>query len=204
MRGLLLLPILLAAAACASPPAPPSPPTGSSPPTATPSLSPTPAPTPTPSPSPTPAGQVFGQADFTKSGGCGDVFVYATSGDDSMSVTVDWRGAASTAWDTDGFNETKQIPDGELDVTLNVGRLLSQVYCTDFMTTEPRVDGTAHAVSGEVEIAVQPDRGGFSPAGHADVTLRNVVFEVIRGADVEHWRIDELVLQSVGVGWFAG
>ena len=49
-----------------------------------------------------------------------------------------------------------------------------------------------------------PDPGGFSPASHADVTLRDVVFEVIQGAEVEHWRIDELVLQSVSVGWFAG
>ena len=121
-----------------------------------------------------------------------------------MSVTLDWRGAASAAWEADGFSGTKQIPDGELDVTLNVGRLLSQLYCTDIMTQEPRLDGTAHAISGEVEIAVQPDQGGFSPASHADITLRNVVFEVIQGAEVEHWRIDELVLQSVSVGWFAG
>jgi hypothetical protein len=199
----LLVSILMMAAACASPPittpTPTAPPTSSTPP-------PTASPSPTPSPTPTATagGQVFRQTDFTKSGGCGDVFVYATNGADSMSVTVDWRGAASAAWQADGFEDTKQIPDGELDVTLNVGRLLSQLYCTDIMTQEPRLDGTAHAIGGEVEISVTPDAGGFNPASHADVTLRDVVFEVIQGSEVEHWRIEELVLQNVSVGWLAG
>jgi len=200
----LLIPILVLAAACTGPslptPSPTPPPTTSTPPTPTASASPTPSPTPTP----TPGGQVFGQADFTRSGGCGDVFVFATNGADSMSVTVDWRGAASAAWEADGYDGTKQIPDGELDVTLNVGRLLSQLYCTDIMTQQPRVDGTAHAISGEVEISVTPDAGGFEPQSHAGVTLRDVVFEVIQGSAVEHWRIDELILQNVSVGWFAG
>jgi hypothetical protein len=200
----LLVAVLVIAAACAAPavPTPSStpPPTSSTPPTPTASPSPTLSSTPTA----TTGGQVFGQADFTRSGGCGDAFVYATNGADSMSVTVDWRGAASTAWTGGGFDGTRQIPDGELDVTLNVGRLLSQLYCTDIMTQEPRVDGTAHAIGGEVEISVTPDAGGFQPQSHADVTLRDVVFEVIQGSEVQHWRIDELVLQDVSVGWFAG
>jgi hypothetical protein len=201
-RGLLAMVVLVAA--CASPPVATPTPTatpGASVPT-TPTLSPTP--NATPSPSPTPAGQVFGQADFPNRGGCGDVFVFATSGNDAMSVTVDWRGAASAAWQTTGFDATKSIPDGELDVTLNVGQGLSRLYCTDIMEPGPRVDGTAHAISGDVEITVTPDAGGFEPASHADVTLRNVVFEVTQGGAVEHWRIDELVLDDVSVGWFAG
>jgi hypothetical protein len=121
-----------------------------------------------------------------------------------MSVTVDWTGAASAAWDASGFTGTKQIPDGELDVTLNVGQQLSALYCTDIGMEGPRVDGTAHASSGRVDITVTPDAGGFEPASHADISLHDVVFDVVQGAEVEQWRIAELVIHDVSVGWFAG
>jgi hypothetical protein len=198
-RRWLLFPIILIAA-CASPPTP------STAPTPAPTTSPISAPTPTAAPSPTatPAARVFGAADFTRTGGCGDVFVYATSPDDAMSVTIDWREAASSAWANNGYDGTKQIPDGELDVTLNVGRQLSDLYCTDIGMEGPRVDGTAHATSGQIEITVTPDAGGFEPASHADVSLHDVVFDVVQGAEVEHWRITDLVIENVSVGWFAG
>jgi len=121
-----------------------------------------------------------------------------------MSVTVEWRGAATDAWAAAGFDRTKEIPDHDLDVTLNVGSQLSALYCTDIGTIGAHADGTAHAMSGRVEIKVTPDAGGFKPASHADVSLRDVVFEVIQGQEVQHWRIDDLVLQDVSVGWFAG
>ena len=206
-RGLLAS-VLVIAAACASPPTPTPTPTQSPQmvPTATATSTAMPSPTPTVSPTPTatPAGEVFGQADFPDGGGCGDVFLYAINTADTMSVTVDWRGAASTAWDEDGFSATRQIPDAEVDLTLNVGQQLSVFYCNDVMFNGPRVDGTAHAISGEVELSVTPDAGGFQPQSHADITLRDVVFEVTQGSQVEHWRIDELTLQNVSVGWFAG
>jgi len=121
-----------------------------------------------------------------------------------MSLTVEWRGAASAAWDADGFHGTKQIPDGELDVTLNVGQQLSTLYCTDIGNTQARVDGTAHARSGTVEVKVTPDAAASKPVGHADIALHDVVFEVLQGTTVEHWRVDDVVLQNISVGWFAG
>ena len=180
-RGLLIT--ILLVAACAPPPSPPRPSTllPNPSPTASPSPAATPTPTPTPAPTATPAGRVFRQTDFANSGGCGDVFIYATSGDDAMSVTVDWRGAASAAWDAAGFHGTKQIPDDELDVTLNVGRQLSALYCTDVGTIGARADGTAHAVSGRVELKVTPDPGSEKPASHADIALHDIVFEVLQG-----------------------
>ena len=203
-RRWLVLPIFLIAA-CGSPPSPTSAPTPiASATTAPPTATATPAPTPAPTATSTPAGRVFGASDFTQTGGCGDVFVYATGPDNTMSVTIDWREAASSAWAGGGFNGTKQIPDGALDVTLNVGQQLSALYCTDIGMEGPRVDGTAHATSGQVEITVTPDAGGFEPASHADVSLHDVVFEVLQGVEVQHWRISELVIQNVSVGWFAG
>ena len=121
-----------------------------------------------------------------------------------MSVTIEWRSAASAAWDAGAFSGTKHVPDADLDVTLNVGQQLSALYCTDIGMQGPRVDGTAHASAGQVEITVRPDAGGFKPASHADLSLHDIVFEVTQGAQVEHWRIDDLVIQNVSVGWFAG
>jgi len=121
-----------------------------------------------------------------------------------MSVTIEWRGAASAAWTAGGFDSSKQIPDAELDVTLNVGRQLSALYCTDIGTIGAHADGTAHAVSGQVEINVTPDAGGSEPSSHADVSLHDVVFEVIQGVEMQHWRIADLVLQDISVGWVAG
>jgi hypothetical protein len=199
-RGLLMSIFLVAA--CASPPNPTSTPTFR--PTPSPTSGPSPSPTPTPTPTATPAGRVFSQADFSRSGGCGDVFFYATSPEDGLSVTIEWRGAATAAWAASGFNGTKQIPDAELDVTLNVGSQLSALYCTDIGTIGAHADGTAHAVSGQVDIKVTPDAGGSEPSSHADVSLHDVVFEVIQGTEVQHWRIDELVLRDISVGWVAG
>jgi hypothetical protein len=189
-------------AACASPPGPTSAPTLR--PTASPTSTPSAAATPSPTPTATPAGRVLGQTDFSRSGGCGDVFFYATSPEDGMSVTIEWHGAASAAWAASGFNGTKDIPDTELDVTLNVGSQLSALYCTDIGTIGAHADGTAHAISGRVEIKVIPDAGGFKPASHADLSLHDVGFEVIQGGEVQHWRIDELLLEDISVGWFAG
>ena len=122
-----------------------------------------------------------------------------------MSVTIEWRGAASTAWAAGGdLDGTKEIPDAALDVTLNVGSQLSALYCTDIGTIGAHADGTAHAMSGQVEIKVTPDAGGSEPASHADVSLHDVVFEVIQGQEVRHWRIDDLVLRDISVGWLAG
>ena len=121
-----------------------------------------------------------------------------------MSVTIEWRGAATEAWAAAGFDRTKEIPDHDLDVTLNVGSQLSALYCTDIGTIGAHADGTAHAMSGQVDIKVTPDAGGSEPSSHANVSLHDVVFEVIQDTEAQHWRIDDLVLQNVSVGWFAG
>jgi hypothetical protein len=50
----------------------------------------------------------------------------------------------------------------------------------------------------------EPDARGFQPASHADITLRELTFQVIFGTEEETWRLDELTMENIAVGWFAG
>jgi hypothetical protein len=146
---------------------------------------------------------VFTQADFTKSGGCGDVFMWATNPDDSIGFTVQWDQAASTAWEQSGFDGSASLPDAEVQVFLVHGANLSQTFCTDIggMGT---VDGHVEATGGTADIVVTPDAGGFQPASHANVKLRDITFDVVQGGVTEQWRIDLVELENLSVGWFAG
>ena len=185
--------------------APPSLTLSPTPPAQTVSATPTPTPTPSfsPSPSSSLAGRLFTQPDFSKIGGCGDVFVYATSPDDTIGVTIQWDQAASTAWEESGFNDSATLPKPEVQVFLVHGSRLSETYCTD-IGGMGSVNGQAPAVSGTVEIAVTPDAGGFEPSSHANLTLSDVVFDIVEGTATEQWRIDQLDLRDLSVGWFAG
>jgi hypothetical protein len=65
------------------------------------------------------------------------------------------------------------------------------------------VTSTIEATSGTVELAVRPNREGFQPAGQADLRLTDISFRVTLGSG-EVWHLDELVIENVSVGWFAG
>jgi hypothetical protein len=149
LRTLSFLAALSVTGACS--PAPQPTPTLS--PTATTPATPTtgPSPTPSPSPSATPVGQVFTQADFTRSGGCGDVYMWAATEADTMAVTMQWDAAATSAWDGGDFNDTATMPADGISVSLVVGQNLSAGFCTD-IGGQSRVDGNAPAVSGTVEL----------------------------------------------------
>ena len=121
-----------------------------------------------------------------------------------MAVTVQWDDAATTAWDGSGFDRSATLPRSAVRVSLVVGRMLSAGYCTDISMPGVRVDGDAPAVSGTVDLVVRPDAGGFKPGSHADVTVRDIVFEIVQGGEVQHWRIDLFELHDISVGWFAG
>lgn len=201
MRFVALLSAVLAVtAACASSP-PATTPTPSPMPTPTPTISPGP----TSSPSPTAAGRVFTAADFTKSGGCGDVFMWATTEDDTFAVVVDWREAATKAVEAGSFDETVSLPDPDVSVSLQVGTMLSAGFCTDIAGMPGhRVDGNAPAVSGTVELAVRPNGDELFDTAQADLTLHDVVFDVTVGGEAQQWRVEQLELRDILVGWFAG
>jgi hypothetical protein len=177
----------------------------------------TPAPTPTVTPTPaaspgataTAPASVLGVheisgADFRNHGGCGDAYLWATTADGSMAITMHWEGAASSAWGAGGFHQLTQLADPALVVQFAVGRRMGEFFCNDVLMPGVGQDSSIDAVSGDAEIFVRPDQNGFQPAGHADAALQDVRFRIIDGEAEEFWHLDELVWENISVGWFAG
>ena len=206
MRLCSLLVLALALAiGCGPSPAPvtPGPPSPSAAPTPTTQTTATPTPSPTPSPSP--VGREIDATKFTQHGGCGDTFFWAATDDNLTAITVEWRVAASQAWDDEGFEASAELPDGDIRVALVTGRLLSTIYCNDVLMPNAGSDSKVPAISGDVSLAVRPDAGGFRPASHADLTLEDVQFEVNLGTgETEIWHLDRLQWEDEFVGWLAG
>ncbi|MEA2677856.1 MAG: hypothetical protein QOJ81_1997 [Chloroflexota bacterium] len=164
-------------------------------------------PFPTHSPSPTATGPAAAfeieAAQFVNTGGCGDAFIWATNAAGTAAITVEWGGAASEAWANGPFNDTQQLPNPEITVSVVEGNGLSTYYCNDVRGPGQGTTSEIEATSGAVEVAVRPDPEGFQPAGHADLRLSDVTFTIRLGSG-ETWRLDELVIENVSVGWLAG
>ena len=173
----------------------------------------TPAPTSTTQPAASPTAtaspelsnvQTIDASTFTKFGGCGDVFMWATNADGTMAITIDWQGAASGAWSDGEFDETASLAEAPVQVSLVAGRGLDGLYCNDILMPGMSEDNKIAAHEGTVQLVVRPDEGGFKPASHADAALNDVTFNVVVGSDEETWQLDELTFQNVSVGWMAG
>jgi hypothetical protein len=157
-------------------------------------------------PSPPPE-QVLGQEELTRAGGCGDAFLYATSADDTVAVTVRWPDAASRAQAEREWGQQVALPDADVRVVLQFGRFLSDGFCTDVvMPDRPQVLAELPPMAGELELSIVAEPGAepFMPLGRADLVLRDAVFEVPTRDGVEIWRIELLELHNVEVGWFPG
>ena len=192
------VPTVLMLAACTGGQPPTLSPTG--PPTSTPSAQPSPSPSPTSAT----AGRTFTQTDFTKSGGCGNVYMWATTEDETFAVTMQWN--VGEPGEAQEFEQTAMLPDAEVIVTLQTGAMLTQGFCTDIMGMPGhRIDGEAQAVAGTVKLRLDPnDDGQAFQTSLADLTLDGIVFDITFGSEVEQWRIDQFEVEDVLVGWLAG
>jgi len=142
-------------------------------------------------------------AQFVNPGGCGDVFILATRADGNAAITVEWSGAASEAWANEAFNETQQLPHPDITVSVVEGSGLGSYFCNDIRMPGQGVTSTVEATSGTVDLEVRPNREDFEPSGQADLRLTDITFRLALG-NGEVWHLDELVIENVSVGWFAG
>ena len=161
--------------------------------------------TPSATATPEPVGvQSIDSAAFTNVGGCGDVFMWATNAEGTTAITVEWQGAATTAWEDGSFDETATVEEDPVVVTLVTGRGLDGLYCNDILMPGMAEDNKVQASAGTVRLVVRPDQEGFKPASHADAVLNDIVFEVVVGTEEESWQLDELGFENLSVGWMAG
>ena len=119
-------------------------------------------------------------------------------------MVVIWEGAATEAVEAGSFEETVELPDERVTVTLQTGAKLSQGLCNDIILPDYRVDGEAPAVDGTVSLNVQPNGDEVFDTAAADLTLTNIEFDIVFGTETEQWLVESLELEDVLVGWLAG
>jgi hypothetical protein len=154
-----------------------------------------------------PAEHTLSQADFSAAGGCADAFLYATTADETLALTVNWTEAATRAQAEGEWREHVSLPHPDVRMVLQFGRFLADGYCTDVvMPDRPQILAELPPTAGELELSVVAEPGAepFMPLGRADLVLRDAVFEVPTRDGVEIWRIDLVELRDVEVGWFPG
>src|SRR6187399_1147440 len=95
-------------------------------PVTAPTAPPTQIPTPPPSPSAPPSAQAIDASLFTKFGGCGDVYLWATNADGTTAIALEWQGAATAAWEDGGFDETSTLEEAPVLVSLVFGHGLDR------------------------------------------------------------------------------
>jgi hypothetical protein len=135
--------------------------------------------------------------------GCGDVFVYAASADESKALFVVFRGelAAEATQTQQTVERSYTLPHPDIDVYAQWGSELTVDTCTDVFTGAPVVNGEATAIDGTVHLTLEPT-GPYQPwdmPSHATVELDGVSLQAPGG------RIRSLsTTLEAAVGWLPG
>lgn len=141
------------------------------------------------------------ETSLTERGGCADVVFYAVDAADETLLTVRADGLIEAAGDaTEPVVTPFDLPDPGITLTVEQGTRISDAICDDVIENGgPQVVETWTAVGGTAVVTVQPADGDDEPS--ADLSLSEVVFESSTGAEAV---LQELVIEDVVVGWFAG
>ena len=137
-------------------------------------------------------------------GGCGDIFVHASSIHDRHAMFLTVAGATiEDAYDGGATELTFVLPHPDVDLTVQWGRDLTIHACNDAIVGSPVVNGEAVAVEGTVHIDLElllttPQPWDMSSL--ATITMEDVVFQTANGAQ-RTWSVD---LGSPTVGWLPG
>jgi hypothetical protein len=147
------------------------------------------------SPSDTTASGTQAVPALPNGGGCGDVFFYGVSADDTVGLTV-----SSTAplIATGVRSHHFDLPSADLTVRVEIGTAISQPYCNDVISLDHQVLVSRNAASGTVDIEIEASAGPCGSSGTAtlhDVTVR---------ADGDDLPVPDIVLSTDGLGCFAG
>ena len=114
---------------------------------------------------------------LTESGGCGNAFLWATTpeGDVAVTVTVEARDRSATEPTTIAID----LPDPDVTVKVLRGTDLASNFCTDLPRTGSHPTDTQDATAGTGSLVLDPtpDPGGSTSCGRASghVRLRGVV-----------------------------
>lgn len=144
-------------------------------------------------------------AELTRTGGCGDVFAFAT--DPAAERILEIHGDGWIADALDGGPTTLDLdlstaPADEVTVEVRTGSRVDDAACDDVIENGgPQIDRTYVAVAGRLQVALT--LGDTPEATTLDLQLSDLVVEPAEGGDaVEAGAV--LSLEGLTVGWFAG
>jgi hypothetical protein len=139
------------------------------------------------------------EQDLTKTGGCADLYAFATNDDDTILLEVQLDKPLDGAG---GVPETFEVtlPDPFAEISVDVGSRISDAACDDLIENGgPQVRETWTAISGSLTAEVRP--GDETTQSAADVTLTDIVFE---SPDGEQVTLESFSWTELTIGWFAG
>lgn len=143
------------------------------------------------------------EIELTRSGGCGDAYLWAATEDGRLAVTVntDLRDRSTTEPTTLAVD----LPDPEIEaVVLRAPGDLTVNFCVDLLEPESEPTSTVAVTAGTGEIvidAVDPERGPDSLAGCGDTTAR----AELAGVEAEDGTtFAPVTIVAEGIGCYAG
>lgn len=140
--------------------------------------------------------------ELTEVGGCGDARAYAATADDRHLISVRWDGAATRAVEAGGLDEQVRLAHDDVEVELQIGQQLAERLCTDVIDPAwPEIEQRWTAVAGGAGIVVEAAEDDHPVA---TVTLHDVEFEQTQDGGDHRWRLEEVEIVEVDIGWYAG
>jgi hypothetical protein len=137
---------------------------------------------------------------LTRTGGCGDTFVYAADADDTIELSVFAEGLIAAAGDAPS-TRSFTLPDAAVRVRLEQGDRITSATCTDLIENGgPKVVRTYTATAGTVDVTVRPG-GADGWDSEADVTLTDATLATEGGQEIT---IDAFTWTAIWVGWLPG
>jgi len=132
------------------------------------------------------------------SGGCGKVFVYKITTDDSTGISVS---ADAKKLNLSAEGKTFEIGNTEgLNVEILMGERIGRLYCNDVVYSDQQEPKKFIAKSGRVIISIADAGKDPELSGNYKTT---VILNDVRFNDSDIV-IDELIFKDVRVGWYPG
>lgn len=145
------------------------------------------------------------EADLSRSGGCGDLVLWA--GSEGKDIGMEFRALdiAQAAHDAGTAQTVTLDLSAEGALVIQMGEFITEGYCVDVPLPEDAVKHTYVAVQGTATLTVTPNldtSGGAPLSAEAEVVLEDVVFQ-LDGKSSVTLELDRFEMDGT-VGWFAG
>jgi hypothetical protein len=147
------------------------------------------------------------EQDLERTGGCGDVFMYAANESDTIALAFFAPGASEAAHAAEGATETVfDLSEGSASLVVYTGENVSHEFCNDALWLEVLVDHEFLPNSGTATLNLVPEldaEGQYEGYWPAEATLLLSEVKLSPAEDQSSITLDSLEFQAF-VGWLPG